>query len=112
MDLSDKQISIMTVIIKANDDGSLVDLDQILERLDYTTTKQSLQFSLRALIGHGVIQKAGSEKRRNRVRTLIRATQMGKDLLSVTPVGITKSDISLPEPDFDFDTEIEEILVP
>lgn len=91
MELTSKQLSIMNVIVRGNEDGSVVDLDQILERLEYRTTKESLQFSLRALIAHGLIQKAGREKRRGRSRTLIRATEMGRGMIVSKPASFVSA---------------------
>lgn len=106
MELTAKQMSIMNVVVGANPDGSHVDLDQILDRLDYTTTKQSLQFSLRALIAHGLIQKAGAENRRGRQRTLIRATGMGISLILAKPVSAALAVTPMPALDTDVETEV------
>jgi hypothetical protein len=78
MHLTQKQIELLRVIGARNEDGSAVDLDQILETLPYKTTKQSLQFSIRALIAHALIQKDAPEKRRGRTRTLISLTKAGE----------------------------------
>jgi len=67
----------MRVIIAGNDNGTPTDLDQVIERLKYETTKESVQFSIRALIKHGLIEKLGSDKRRGRRRVLIGATMLG-----------------------------------
>jgi DNA-binding PadR family transcriptional regulator len=72
MNLTAKQIELIRVISLAS-----CDLDEILERVRYQTTKQSLQFSLRALIGHGLIEKKGPEKRRGRMRQVIQITSLG-----------------------------------
>lgn len=77
MRLTQKQLELMRVIIQANPDGAATDLDQILERLKYETTKASVQFSIRALIAHGLIEKAAPEKRRGRQRVLIVPTILG-----------------------------------
>lgn len=78
MHLTQKQIELLRVIGTRNEDGSAVDLDQILEKLGYQTTKQSLQFSIRALIAHDLIKKDAPEKRRGRTRTLISLTEAGE----------------------------------
>jgi DNA-binding PadR family transcriptional regulator len=75
--LKTKQLELMRVICAANEDGSATDLDQILERLRYETSKESLQFSIRALVNHGLIEKKGIERRRGRQRVLIAATVIG-----------------------------------
>ena len=78
MHLTVKQIALMKTIGQKNEDGTALDLDQIIERLSYTTTKASLQFSLRALIKHGLIEKLGKEVRRGRAHQLIGVTEAGQ----------------------------------
>ena len=78
MHLTEKQLEVIRVIAEANTDGTPADLDEILERVSYKPTKQAIQFSIRALIEHGLIEKVGSENRRGRRRTLIAATLLGQ----------------------------------
>ncbi len=78
MHLTTKQIELLRVISAGNEDGSATDLDEILGRVRYETTKQSLQFSIRALIAHGLIEKKGVEKRRGRQRQVIAVTELGR----------------------------------
>lgn len=68
-----KQWAIMKVIVKGNinvhgDRISWCDKRQILERLPYSTTRDSLIFSIRALVSHGLIEKGPRELRGGRVR--------------------------------------------
>ena len=104
MGLTTKQRSLMEVIVAGNDDGTNVDIDQILERLPYETTKESLQFSLRALVNKGCIQKMPSEIRRTRRRIIYAATAFGNSFFMAShkevPVG---EEIDAP----DVDTAIE-----
>lgn len=97
MHLTTKQIELLRVIAAGNDDGSPADLDQILERVSYKPTKQSIQFSIRALIGHGLIEKLGTDKRRGRQRVLIGATPLGQHY--VGPLSITRSFVTSVEAD-------------
>jgi len=90
MSLTVKQIELLTVIAKGNGPhpdkpGAMqpADLDEILERVRYETTKQSIQFSIRALIKHGFIEKLGMEKRRNRMRVVIGATELGRQMVGM-----------------------------
>lgn len=83
MHLTTKQIELLSVIAKGDGPGVLLDLDQILDRIRYETTKQSLQFSIRALIGRGLIEKMPVEKRRGRQRRPIAATKAGYDVLGI-----------------------------
>lgn len=77
MHLTTKQLQIMSVVLKGNEDGSFVDLDEILDRLPYETTKQSIQFSIRALIRKGLLMKHPREKRRGRCRVILSSTELG-----------------------------------
>lgn len=88
--------------IVAGDGDAAIDLDQLLERLDYKTSKESLQFSLRALIGHGLIRKAERELRRDRIRQTLVPTTYGKQVYSETQPHFV-SDISS-------DTELLDLL--
>ena len=71
MKVTAKQREIMGTIIAGNPDGTFLDIDQLLEALPYRTTKQSLQFSIRALVKHGMLTKAQGEYRRTRIRTVL-----------------------------------------
>ena len=107
MHLTTKQLELLAVIGARNPDGGATDLDQILERLSYHPTKQSLQFSIRALIAHGLIQKDAPEKRRGRTRTLISLTEQGRSMSGQrdTPMAMSIEDAELLN-------EIEEFLEP
>lgn len=77
MRLTEKQIEQLRVICPGNPDGTDLDLDQIIDRMSYTPTKQSFQFSLRALINKGLIEKGPRVNRRGRVRQTITPTPLG-----------------------------------
>ncbi|EGR3221737.1 hypothetical protein DC904_13645 [Vibrio parahaemolyticus] len=83
MDLTYRMIMILEVVLKRNTDGSLVDLDQIIERVDYEVTKPAIQFTLRRMVEHGVIEKFGMEKRRGKSRVIYRGTELGYQALKV-----------------------------
>lgn len=83
MHLTSKQIQLLTVIAKGAGPGDPYDLDQILDNLGYETTKQSLQFSIRALIAKSLIMKMGMQKRRGRQRRVIAATPAGKAMVGI-----------------------------
>lgn len=86
-----KQLEIMRVIVDGNPDGSACDLDELLERLSYKPTKAALQFSIRALIGHGYMKKAGTENRRSRRRIILAPTATGKTLMMIPVVALAAS---------------------
>lgn len=84
-----KQVMIMKVIAEGNGkdlDGNLipVDIDQILERIGYKTTKESMHFSLRAMIRNGWIKKGGTVRRRQRRRTVYYPTELGAQMVGNT----------------------------
>jgi DNA-binding PadR family transcriptional regulator len=77
MRLTEKQIEQLRVICPGNPDGTDLDIDQILESMNYTPSKQSFQFSLRALINKGLVVKGVREVRRGRERQTITPTPLG-----------------------------------
>lgn len=74
MKFTTKQHQIMATILKGNPDGTFMDIDQLVDALPYETTKQSLQFSIRALVKHEMVEKVEQECRRSRMRVLISPT--------------------------------------
>lgn len=83
MQLTIKQIALLGVIARGDGKGKPLDLDEILDKLDYETTKQSLQFSIRALMNKTLIMKMGLQKRRGRQRQVIDATVLGRQIAGV-----------------------------
>jgi predicted transcriptional regulator len=82
VNLTDKQHSVLTTVVKGNLDGSFVDLDQLIEQVDYKTTKEAIQFVIRSLIKKGLMEKKTTEKRRGRRRAVLGATPEGYAFLS------------------------------
>lgn len=82
--MTSKQIQVMKVILKGNTDGSgvwtPVDLDELLERIPYSTSKASMQFTIRYLIKKGCITK-GQENRRSYNRAIYTPTEQGKSMI-------------------------------
>lgn len=77
MRLTKKQLSLIAAIQKGGERGELPDLNQILQNLNYETSKQSLQFSIRALVRKGVIEKRELEARRGQQRRVLSLTAAG-----------------------------------
>lgn len=77
MRLTEKQIEQLRVICPGNPDGTDLDIDEVLERLSYSTTKESFHFSLRALINKGLVVKGPRAVRRGRERQTISPTPLG-----------------------------------
>ncbi|HBK9583080.1 TPA: hypothetical protein LOH02_001107 [Escherichia coli] len=63
MTLTDKQKDIIKTLHLGYERGHLLDLDELLEVLPYKTTKQSIQFSIRALIKKGLVEKGHTRQR-------------------------------------------------
>lgn len=82
--LTTKQTELMNVIVRGNGPDDPPDLDEVLERVRYSTTKASLQFSIRALIKHGLVEKRGVEKRRGRHRVVLEATPIGAAMVGLS----------------------------
>lgn len=61
--------------------GQLPDLDQLLSKLSWNPSKESIQFTVRALVGKGFIEKFGIQTRRGRNRVCFRVTEPGKLVL-------------------------------
>lgn len=84
--LTRKQIALMKVILAGNTDVdgnfSHCDLDQIIQRVEYSPTKHAIHFSIRKLIAKGLIEKLGLELRRESRRVIIGATKTGKSIFS------------------------------
>ena len=82
MILTDKQESVLNVIVKGNSDGSFCDLDEVIQRVFYKTNKPSIQFIIRNLIKKGMIEKQETQKRRTRRRIILCATKSGYEFTS------------------------------
>jgi hypothetical protein len=85
MRLTENQMKILTVLNAKNEDGSYVDLDQLLDVLaveyDWVTSKAALQWSLRQLMKLDLVERLGTELRRNRARRLLRLTETGERVM-------------------------------
>jgi DNA-binding MarR family transcriptional regulator len=99
MHLTPKQLEVLRIIAKGNHDGSVADLDEIIERCEYKPTKQAIQFTIRALVKHELIEKLGSEKRRGRLRVLIGATVLGQHHANAGVLSVAAAIIESPEID-------------
>lgn len=100
MYLTPKQIEVVRVIAAGNTDGTPADLDEILERVSYKPTKQAIQFTIRSLVEHGLIEKVGAEKRRGRQRVLIAATVLGQHFAAANRPAVRSAIL---EPDEDME---------
>ena len=74
--LTIRMMMILELVMKRNPDGSLKDLNQLIEEVDYDVTKQAIQHTIRFLIQKNMMEKAGCEKRRGKSRVTYRATEL------------------------------------
>ncbi|BBI61688.1 hypothetical protein [Vreelandella sulfidaeris] len=82
--LTAKQTQIITTIHahqQAKEED--IDFDQLLAELPYETSKESMQFSIRALIKKGMVSKGNSVTRRGRSRRTFSITVFGKTMLGL-----------------------------
>lgn len=97
--LTDKQYKVLTVLCHGNgrdENNKLIpcDLDELLERVAYRTTKESMQFSIRALVSRRLISK-GSEKRRGAQRVVYIPSRVALQMLGYhDPSYIEELDLS------------------
>jgi len=98
--LTEKQEQVLATIVKGNEDGSFCDLDEVIEKVPYDTTKASIQFIIRNLKNKGLIYKRPTEKRRGRRRVVLGPTSQG--FLELTKRRLDRSQ-DIPEVDFDAD---------
>ena len=79
--LTPRMRSILEVLIRANRDGSWVDMDQLLTRTNYQVSKQAIQFTVRNMVEKGVIAKGKPQLRRGRKRLILIPTALGYELI-------------------------------
>jgi DNA-binding PadR family transcriptional regulator len=111
------QLELLKAARAAHDAGAPLDLDQLLDTLSWEPSKESLQFTIRALIKRGLIVKSDLELRRGRRRVSFLMTADGRQLLDPRPcvgsasaeptTGQDESQSLLPEP-----VQEQDILVP
>jgi hypothetical protein len=99
---SKQQFRVLLGIQKiAKESKQNVDLDELIESLNPSPTKEAMQFVIRALIKKGFIEKKEPELRRKRKRVCFNLTKEGMFALDPTIRGV------LEEEDLDFDSGID-----
>lgn len=86
--LTYRMMLILEVVGRRNEDGTAVDLDQIIERVDYDVSKEAIQFTLRSMVEKGVIEKCEAEKRRGRRRVIYQTTESGQEQFAALVPGV------------------------
>jgi hypothetical protein len=100
--ISPHQFEILKFLMKRETEvGSLADLDQLIAGLSWNPTKESIQFSIRAMIKKCLIEKAGIQARRGRNRICFRVAFEGKAVfdprISASPGASKLEEDSVPE---------------
>lgn len=79
--LTRRQFELLQHLKKGGPDG-LLDLDQLLDLLSWIPSKESVQFTIRAMVRKGLIVKEEQLRlRRGRHRVCYRLTQAGEKVL-------------------------------
>jgi len=79
--LTKNQVELLLIVRKQGPDGP-IDFDQLLDQLSWTPSKESAQFTIRALIGKGVLEKLTElQFRRSRKRICYQLTDEGHRFL-------------------------------
>lgn len=103
--LTKRQFELLGHVKTGGADG-LLDFDQLLDLLSWIPSKESAQFTIRALVGKGLLVKAELQLRRGRKRVCYDLTLEGKAVFDprVLPV-VEKKEVSVFLPE----VEIEDI---
>jgi predicted transcriptional regulator len=85
------QVEVLQRVNAAGDD--LLDMDQLLPQLSWEPSKEAAQFTIRALIRKGMLEKMPLKLRRGRLRVSYKVTGKGKVVLDprgdIVDVGAT-----------------------
>lgn len=92
------QLEILQHVARGGDDG-LLDFDQLLDLLSWMPTKESSQFTIRAVVKKGLLSKGELTYRRGRRRVLYSLTPDGQAVLDPrgAPAPETRRE-ALPDP--------------
>lgn len=83
--------------VKAGGPDGPIDFDQLLDLLSWSPSKAAAQFTIRALIGKGLLAKLPSlELRRSRKRICYQLTREGKLVFDPRPALPDEADSSVP----------------
>lgn len=78
-----KQIEALRVIANEAHGNAAQDLDFIIENMTYKVSKASFQFTLRALIKRGLVEKVGRQVINGKSRRMLRITELGRHKLAL-----------------------------
>lgn len=72
-----KQLEVIRVIANFDEGGKPLDLDTVISRLPYETTKMAFQFVLRGLIKRELVEKLERQSARGKSRRFLTVTPLG-----------------------------------
>jgi len=78
--LTPHQKSVLLEVCKGNPDGSPIDLDQLVEAVNYKVTKSAIRFTIRRMCRRDLIKKQGHELRRGKNRALFGPGNIGSEV--------------------------------
>ena len=99
------QLEVLQAALAGNPAGpGPVDFDQLLAKLTWKPKKEAAQFTIRACITKGLLEKTELQLRRGRLRVCYRVTVEGRHFLDPRPVMSVSADplpgrLSIPEID-------------
>jgi len=79
--MTPKQIRVLKALLKRNDDGTLLDVQQLIERCAPGTSRGAMLCSLRHLMAHQLMEEGKLDTRRGRVVRTYKLTAPGYALL-------------------------------
>ena len=83
--MTGKQLETLRIIANEENGGKPLDLDEIMSKLSFKTTKQNFQFVIRALIKRELIEKLECETIRHKKRRILKITPLGLNRLRNEP---------------------------
>ena len=83
--MTGKQLEALKVISNEENEHEPLDLDQVIARLSFKTTKQAFQFVVRSLLKRELIEKLDCEVVRSRKRRFLKITPLGLNRLKNEP---------------------------
>ena len=79
--ITKNQLELLHFVIDCEAGGAMADLDQIIDKMSWEPTKESIQFTIRAMVGKSFIEKSGLQSRRGRNRVCFKVSIKGKQVL-------------------------------
>ena len=75
------QLEMLSAVLEGSPGVGPIDFDQLLAQLSWKPKKESAQFTIRACISKGLMEKTELQLRRGRLRVCYRTTEKGRSVL-------------------------------